>query len=788
MPVPVGTEAKGVDGVSVPARAEAVWRDRTPAASSPGAPQDRGIVFDLGRGRVVHFATLQNVWEWDGVNWTERKLLGRTPTARGGYAVAYDASRGRVVLFGGDAPSGGFRSDTWEWDGTTWEDKTPLSASPPARRDHAMTYDSARGRVMMFGGKSGSSGLLQDLWEWNGKTWANLTPSASKPIARSMHGLVFDGSRNRLVMFGGDAGATWPPLPRQDLWEWDGTAWVDRTPAAPLPATRMGHGMVFDGGRGRVVVFGGLSNQPGGGNSVLFSDTWEWDGTSWLERAPLSTKPTQHTNVLMVFDSSRKRSVVFGGLGGASDTWEWDGNAWSNRTPQPSSPPPAAFQSTAFDPVRGRAVLMGLEKVWEWDGVRWLAISPPGPAPSLRERAAAVFDPARKRIVYFGGLIGYASFKQDTWEWDGTTWSERTPAGPPPQARASHAMAFDSRRNRVVLFGGGTQVGLIAIEGGGTLHLHGLRQDTWEWDGSSWSDRTPSQNPSPRAGHAMAFDSERGRVVMAGGYKQVGDYGSVALQDVWEWDGAAWTERTPPGPKPTARSGHAMAFDASQKQTLLFGGFDGAEKQDLWRWEGASWTEKTLAGPGPFKRTGHLMAFDSLRSKSVIFGGMYTTPIAGPFGRGGLTQQLADTWELSADPSRQAAVQFSASAKATGILAPSITGLRVRAHCGGVFFPYSATSIGSTLLGFDPTASGTGAWVPLGTNNVGINASQPFLPAPNTARMDWSVAAPDARRYFDASDQSLSFQCRPSGSSGVSDKESAVALDYIEVRVKYTAP
>jgi hypothetical protein len=190
-----------------------------------------------------------------------------------------------------------------------------------------------------------------------------------------------------------------------------------------------------------------------------------------------------------------------------------------------------------------------------------------------------------------------------------------------------------------------------------------------------------------------------------------------------------------------------------------------------------------------FKRTGHSMIFDSLRSKSMVFGGTYTVPIAGPFGRGGLTQQLADTWELSADPSRQAAVQFSASAKATGILGASVTDLRVRAHCGGVFFPYSATSIGSTLLGFDPTASGTGAWVPLATNSIGLNASQPFLPAPNIARMDWSAATEtDARRYFDASDQSLSFQCRPTGSSGVSDKESAVALDYIEVRVKYTAP
>ena len=64
--------------------------------------------------------------------------------------MAYDSQRGRVVLFGGYGDSGGL-ADTWEWDGSTWVERTPAT-SPPARSGHAMAYDSQRGRVVLFGG------------------------------------------------------------------------------------------------------------------------------------------------------------------------------------------------------------------------------------------------------------------------------------------------------------------------------------------------------------------------------------------------------------------------------------------------------------------------------------------------------------------------------------------------------------------------------------------------------------------------------------------------------------
>ena len=78
---------------------------------------------------------------------------------------------------------------------------------------------------------------------------------------------------------------------------------------------------------------------------------------------------------------------------------------------------------------------------------------------------------------------------------DAPVWTERT------HPRDSHAMAYDSARGVVVLFGG----------------QHDVRKgDTWEWDGAVWTLRATT-GPSPRYGHAMAYDSARGVVVLFGG-------------------------------------------------------------------------------------------------------------------------------------------------------------------------------------------------------------------------------------------------------------------------------
>ncbi|MEM7204026.1 MAG: kelch repeat-containing protein [Planctomycetota bacterium] len=279
--------------------------------------------YDEARGEVVVFggAALGSpltdaTWVWNGVDW-RRVTPAQSPSARRDVIMAYDAARERVVLFGGVEPGGVNRDDTWEWDGTDWTQRFP-TRSPGARHAHAMAYDSARGRVLLFGGFDGS--LLGDTWEWDGTNWTERQPAVAA-TPRSSAALAYDAHRNRAVLFGG-YGDTVPC--RSDTWEWDGLTWT-QVPTSTGPSLRTSHRMAYDAARRRVVLFGGRHCDP---PTVEYDETWEWDGTVWVERVPLRT-PGSRGGHGMVYDTLRRRVVVTGGLscvpcGTLRDTWLYE--------------------------------------------------------------------------------------------------------------------------------------------------------------------------------------------------------------------------------------------------------------------------------------------------------------------------------------------------------------------------------------------------------------------------------------------------------------------------------
>jgi hypothetical protein len=231
------------------------------------------------------------------------------------------------------------------------------------------------------------------------------------------------------------------------------------------------------------------------------------------------------------------------------------------------------------------------------------------------------FDTARAQVVLFGGSDGEAL--GDTWEWDGTTWELRAPADPEgdgdPAPRYSHAMAYDSRRSRVVLFGGNQP----------SDPWWGPSDETWEWDGASWARRTPSDpegdgNPEQRFLHGLAYDEARGRVVLFGGTQwEMFDFRA----DTWEWDGASWARRaSDSGSDPSARYGHAMAYDATHGQVTLFGGLasDLVYSDETWLWDGETWHLSTPTDPeedgSPESGFLRMMTYDPSQSRILLLG------------------------------------------------------------------------------------------------------------------------------------------------------------------------
>lgn len=290
--------------------------------------------------------------------------------------------------------------------------------------------------------------------------------------------------------------------------------------------------------------------------------------------------PLARNVAAMTYDSARERAVLFGGWaytsGGftvlSDETWEWDGRRWRDMAPA-QRPSPRAGSAMAYDATRGQVLLFGgyegeptsatsLSDTWMWDGSTWTQLSP-AQSPSPRDHHAMAYDAARGEILLFGGVLNNSATATqhlgDTWSWDGTTWVQLSPANA-PAARMNHAMAYDSVRERTVLFGG--RVGVVGDFVG----------DTWEWDGSSWTELNPTSAPSAREAHGLVYDTSVGRAVLFGGLDAAGVSPFAPLDDTWEWNGTDW-QLVAASPGPSARSLHAMAFDESRGETVLFGGY-----------------------------------------------------------------------------------------------------------------------------------------------------------------------------------------------------------------------
>jgi hypothetical protein len=225
----------------------------------------------------------------------------------------------------------------------------------------------------------------------------------------------------------------------------------------------------------------------------------------------------------------------------------------------------------------------------------WTLVSTTGP--SGRTQAAMAYDSGRSRVVLYGGFDG--AFLEDTWEYDGTSWTSVPVAGPHPLAH--HAMAYDARR------------GVIVVQGGGDSSV--VYDETWEYDGAQWQLRSLTPNPGERWAHAMAYSEALQAIVLHGGEEPVcleGDCASVdTLDDTWVYDGTRWALGTPS----EYASDHAMVYDSVRDRIVRH------DRDETWEYDGAIWMPGAPFDPAMLQRDAHAMAFAEDRRRTILFGG-----------------------------------------------------------------------------------------------------------------------------------------------------------------------
>jgi hypothetical protein len=278
-----------------------------------------------------------DVWEWNGAYWTQGTPMG-SPVARSGASMTYDSVRQVTLMFGGGINSNiTDYNDLWSWNGTTWINLVPNGSptAPPVRNSAGLVFDSNRGVSVLFAGNIRGDSMLDDTWEWNGSAWRNATPSGlggggTNPTSRMQFAAAFDTVTNTMIIYGG-CGASGCSGLLGDMWSWNGAAWTSLTVTPPDPGPLAATYMAFDTATSQAILYLDNPSSP---------STWALSSSvpgqmQWSNLSPPATPPYRF-GAPVVYDSMRKVVVMFGGAGSTgplNDVWEWNGTTWNDVTP-----------------------------------------------------------------------------------------------------------------------------------------------------------------------------------------------------------------------------------------------------------------------------------------------------------------------------------------------------------------------------------------------------------------------------------------------------------------------
>ena len=234
-----------------------------------------------------------------------------------------------------------------------------------------------------------------------------------------------------------------------------------------------------------------------------------------------------------------------------------------------------------------------------------------GDQPSPRIDATLTLDPSSGRIFAFGGQEQAGSSNAlYSFSTNLRQWTKLAPAGPLPPARFGHTTIFDTKRQRVILFGG---------------QASGFFNDTWAYEigANRWVQLTQDEGPSRRYGHSAIYDPAQDRMIISHGFTNAGRF-----DDTWSLDLATnrWRDISPGSIRPLKRCLHHAVLDSKRQQMLLYGGcssgFGPCPQGDLWSFDLKTerWTElKSSVTPDP--RQWYATAFDESRGRMIVWGG-----------------------------------------------------------------------------------------------------------------------------------------------------------------------
>jgi len=300
----------------------------------------------------------------------------------------------------------------------------------------------------------------------------------------------------------------------------------------------------------------------------------------WTKSAAMGISPSARGYHQMTYDTESERVIVYGGQTGnffldpihlSHETWSFDpdSSVWTQMSPA-SSPGGSSGGDMTYDSKADRSILSVISddfstlETWAYNANSdtWTRLAD-GPRNMVGQRI--VYDSESDRIIMFGG-VDFSNFKlvDETWVYDYNTdtWTNMQPHDH-PTARNFQGMTYDSKADRVVMWGGaGVR---IALQGPDKPAVW-----TYDYNTNLWQQLESSKDgPAVRYYINLAYDEKADKIIMYGGF----DYGN---DETWVYDlnTNTWQQKLPVN-NPGIISRYGMVYVKDVNRTILFGGQDG---------------------------------------------------------------------------------------------------------------------------------------------------------------------------------------------------------------------
>jgi hypothetical protein len=618
------------------------WERLTPPDLNAGVP-----VLDAKRGEL-HLLSLENGAqpgdEWilelaRPDRWRRVSAGGAGPKFDDARGAFYDRASDRILVLARDPaiPSGPAPMAVWARSlavHDVWR-RLPVEGNAPIERwEYAFVIDRQRSDYVLFGGASQQFGLpeFNDVWrlriEDERVAWTQVHTSGDSLSSRSGAGAIYDGRRDRMILFGGGVslGSQAYQEASGDLVTIQFGVQADVTVRLAVPSEDGSHEVshascLYDSLGDRMVVTSYNSwAQP---VRTLDLETL----SDWTTAVP-STGSSNDLRVRWIaLESSGRSGISLGGLPVASRVEFGPPYAFHPVGPGPDQVDPAFFTGTfpSFPDIRDGST-------WVWGGFltrdpgsanvlwrfapeefpHWFRHELSGDVPPAQRDPTAAYDARRDRWYLF------AEGSAELWAFDVSTlrWSRIDDGTSGPAVRSGALLAYDGLRDRLILWGGKLRVGFA--------------QDAWArnlGDPSGWTPiEVSARHPHDRAGAVGSYDAARDRLVVHGGSWQssTGGIGGLGnLNDTWALSfgaAATWDSLTADPRELTAIS--FSLFDPARRavdvlerrRTDFFSLVGGMVLKEL---DGDRWTDVVVGG-----LTGNYgVAFDPSRDRLLSFGG-----------------------------------------------------------------------------------------------------------------------------------------------------------------------